>query len=111
MRKVRSNSLLMVFAIILCFILAINCIKGLSSNISNNTLSFESFLTYLSNAPAVVPNFSVSDFSITGDWGWFDFFRRFLNIFTGIFGVSCFLADYIMRVLNYFFYFIKFLFV
>ena len=73
-------------------------------------LSFSSFLDYLTTSPTIIPSFSVTDFAIVSDWGIFNFFRDFFNIFTQTFGVLIWICSSIFNVLLYLFYFVRFIF-
>lgn len=72
-------------------------------------LTFTGFLEWLSNLNSIDITVNVSNFFIVGDWGWFDFFRNFLNIFAQIFGVIVWFGASFLTVLNYLLSFVLFL--
>lgn len=73
-------------------------------------LSFASFLNWLGSVEDISINFSVESFFIYGNWGIFDGFRSFLNIFTQLFGVIVYLGSQFINIIIFAGQFIAFLF-
>lgn len=95
-----------IFLLLLIFIALIRAGQGmLGSN-----LTFSGLLNFLSNSPAVIAPVNISNFFISSDWGIFNVFRNFFNIFSGLFGVIVWLATNIINIFAYIFYFVRFVF-
>lgn len=99
----KHNVILSVLAIFACIILCINFYKG------NNALTFTSFLNFIQSTPNVGLSYSISDLTISGDWGILDKIREFLNILTTPLSMILYLAVAIINALVYLFYFLKFI--
>lgn len=107
--KVKAKSILLfVASSIFVLLLIIALIRNVNGY---NHISFSSFLDYLSNSPKVIPLLSISDFTITGSWGLFEFLRNFLNIFTQLFGIIIWFGSSIINIFLYAFYFLRYIFV
>lgn len=79
----------------------------------NNTIpTFTSFLEMLTSIKT--PTIPFSDFSFTtiaSDWGIFNGFKSFLNMFVSLFNVLIFLANGLMTLGSYIYFFVRWLFV
>lgn len=94
---------LIVMALILIFIVRL-------SFDSTPTVSFTSFFQYLEGAPNVSISY-VQYLSITGDWGFLDGLRTFLNIIMTCFNVFLWFCRQVLNTLRYLLYFVRFIFV
>lgn len=73
-------------------------------------ISFTTFLEFISNPPAIIPNVNISDFAITGSWGAFNFLKNFFNIFAQLIGIVVWFASSVLNLFAYAFYFIRYIF-
>lgn len=96
----------LIFGVIFLIFFLVAFIKG---TFTGSNLTFTGFLNFLSDCPRVFNNFSLLDFTITGDWGLFDGFRNFLNIFTGLFSIIVFACKSLINVLGFVIEFFGFL--
>ena len=94
--------------IILCAILVTNIIKNL---FSGNTVTFTSFLNYITSVPQISANFSMDTIYISGDWAILDGLRVFLNTIMQPLNLLLFLVKNLWNCLLYIVYFVRFLFV
>ena len=76
-----------------------------------STISFKSLLEYFTTVPDITSSFYLSNFSIGGDWGIFDFLRSFLNIFANFFSVSFSVFGFLIQGLVFIFWCVRFFFV
>lgn len=97
-----------VIFIIFCAILISNIIKTL---FSGNTVSFTSFLNYITSVPQISTNFSMDTIYISTDWGALDFIRIFLNTVMMPLNLLVFISKNLWNCLLYIIYFVKFLMV
>lgn len=72
--------------------------------------TFSEFLDILSNSPTISPNFNIIP-TILGDWGVFNWFRDFVNGLTTIIDFVLWLVQNLFLVLEYMFYFLKWVFI
>lgn len=77
---------------------------------SGQTLTFTGLLDTLANFKAPFPNLSIANNAITAEWGIFNFFKDFLNIFINIFDFATFLAKSMTNLASYIFEIIRFVF-
>lgn len=103
-----KNILFFVFGCVLIVLLSASLIRN-SNN--SSSISFTSFLEYLSNSPDFSLSVSISDFRIVADWGFFNSLRDFFNIFTVSFGFIVWFFTSVVNCLIYAFYFLRFLLV
>lgn len=79
---------------------------------SKSIPTFTSFLELLTTVKT--PSIPFSDFSFTAiasDGGIFDFLKNFLNMFVALFNVIVFLANGLMSLGSYVYFFVRWLFV
>lgn len=108
-RSVHSPNFSIIFRvifIIFCAILISNIIKTL---FSSNTVTFTSFLNYITSVPQISTNFSMETIYISTDWGVFDFVRIFLNTIMMPINLSVFISRNLWNCLLYIIYFVRFL--
>lgn len=106
----QAVSVMGILGIFTAILLILSLIGSLRSGASGYTFSFVGLLEYLSNAPKIVPQFSLVAFSIGGDWGLFDFLRHFFNLFGKIFGFGSWFCLLIWNAIQYIAYFFSFIF-
>lgn len=94
-------------AIIFTIVLIGNVIR---ISLNADTFTFTAFLEYISNAPAVDISF-VELWNLGGNWGVFEFLRNFFNMFGSVLSFLVWLGKNIISVLQYVFYFVRFIFV
>lgn len=75
-----------------------------------SVLSFSSFLDWLSNRSSFKISINISDYFIGGDWGLFDGFRNFLNIFAQLSGCLAWLGANLINIIIFLAQFLLFLF-
>lgn len=85
---ITSNIILTIFIVL--FIIAFSRVL-----FGGVPLTFSGFLQKLTTVPDIVLDTSVIDFSLTGSWGWFDFFRDFINSLIGIVNVTVYWSSLI----------------
>ena len=61
-------------------------------------LTFAGFLENLSSAPQITISGFI-DLTIVGDWGFFEFFRSFLNFFTSALSLLIYIASNLINLL------------
>lgn len=91
----KANLVINVFAIIIALLFIANYIRLASSS---GFLTFESFIQQCSTF-SQFPLTNFIDLRIIADWGIFNFFRDFLNIFSTILSISLYLGGNIMNSL------------
>lgn len=96
-----------IMALILALLLVANIFR---QAFSGADLSFASFLSWLGSVEDISINFSIESFFINGNWGIFDGFRSFLNIFTQLFAVIVYLGTQLINLVLFLGQFIAFLF-
>lgn len=108
----RNDNLSILVRILSSCILAILCFIILSRGIKPDySFSFTGFLDFLSNAPSIsIPSLNVADI-FAGDWGIFDFLRTFLSSLAEVANLLIFLANCVLHVLSFVFYFLNYIFV
>ena len=109
--KVNSSFLrvfIRVIFIIICVLLIFNFARKLSFN---TDLSFSAFLNLLGSVDSFDIKVNISSFTINGDWGLFDGFRNFLNIFANLFGVIVYLGANLVNLFVFIGQFLTFMFV
>lgn len=99
-----------ILGIFVAILLILSLIGSLRSGAGGYTFSFSGLLEYLSNAPQINPEFSLSKWTIDGDWGLFDFLRDFFNLNAKIMGFATWFSILIWNALEYVAYFFSFLF-
>lgn len=92
------------FAFVVCVAIVFNVLRN------GDTLTFTSFLQFLSEQGQNFNFVSFVDYSITSDWLVFNFLRDFLNIFIQIFNVAIYLSKLFIQLIVFTFNFVKFLF-
>lgn len=100
--EVVSNVFVILFAIL--FIISLFRVMY-----NNELLTFTGLLETLSDAPTITLPAAL-DYTITADWGFFNFFRQFLNMFTSLFSVLVFVAAAIVQVVIYIYWILNYLF-
>lgn len=103
-RFVDSIGILKIIFLLLLLVMVFRSLSGV------NSISFTSFLTWLRDFHPLLQNFSFVDLSIVGDWGIFNFFKDFLNIFMQVISVAVFVCKAIVNFISYVFGFVRFLF-
>lgn len=78
---------------------------------SITTISFKSLLEYFTTVPDITSSFYLSNFSIGGDWGLFEFLRNFLNIFANFFSVTFSVFGFLIQGLIFIFWCVRFFFI
>ena len=101
--KIRTN----IIIIICCILLFLSLIRTVYNK---DSVSLVSFVDFLQTAPNIAFS-SFVDFTITADWGVFNFLRSFLNIFTGALSVLIFIGASIVQVIIYLMWIIGYIFV
>ncbi len=75
------------------------------------SITFDGFLSVLENAPVFpVELLSQLDFTITLDWGVFNFLRDFINLFAPVLTVLSFVGLLLYNAIAYLLYFLRWLF-
>lgn len=97
-----------VLGLILICILTVMLFRVLNNAPAN--ITFNSFLDYISNVPDI-KFVNISDFSIVGDWGFFDFLRDFLNLFTKFIGFSIWFGQNVTNLIIWLFYIVSYIFI
>lgn len=96
-----------ILLIIICTVLIGSIIRIV---FGGSNFTFTSFLSYLQNVPQIsIGNFNL--FTINGDWGLIDFFRRFLNSIMSILNFGVWMCSQLVNCVFYLLYFVKYLFV
>ena len=113
-RKFRDNlknihfynrfTILTLFLCLLFFVAFFRSING------SEPLTFTGLLETLSNSPKIALT-SFIDFSISGDWGFFDFFRDFINVLGSVLSVIVWLFSQLIQCLQYFVFIVDFVFI
>ncbi|MBE5735420.1 MAG: hypothetical protein E7361_03135 [Clostridiales bacterium] len=103
-----SKMILRILLITACMLLIINFARSL---FAGNDLSFSSFLEWLGNVDSAYFDVGITDFTIYGNWGVFDFLRGFLNIFTGLFSVIVFFCANLINLIFFVLQFVRFIFI
>ena len=101
---------LMIFkllGIFLAFLIIISLIRKVNAG---TPVTFSSFLNWLGDVNSFHLGVNISDFTISSDWGMFNFFKEFLNIFTTSFGVISFIGSNLINLLVFLGQFLLFLF-
>lgn len=96
--------------LVISFLILFIALFWLTRNTAN-PLTFAGFLEFLSGLNSVDVTFSISQFSISGNWGVLDFLRNFFNVFATFLGVIAWLGVNVYNVAMYLIQFIQFLFV
>ena len=91
----KASYIIEVLAIIFAIILIANLIRVTSNS---GFLTFESFINQCSNFTSI-PLIRMNDLTISANWGLFNFFRDFINLFTAPLTVSIFLATNVINAL------------
>lgn len=107
-RLARFVTFLRVLALVFCIVLFVRLFWSLRGSSSN--LTFTGLLDWFSNLNSLDVNVDVGDYVIRGDWGIFNGFKNFLNIFTQSFGVIVWLFSNFLNLLLYCVSFVRFLF-
>ena len=107
LKNVHSYSRLTILSLLLCLLFIIAFFRSVNGS---EPLTFTGLLETLSNSPKIaLTNFL--DFSINGDWGFFDFFRDFINLLSSILSVIVWLFSQLIQCIQYFVYIINFVFI
>lgn len=102
-RVASSNVNFLLYFLYLSFcLLLIVCLFRVASGME--PLTFTALLEGLNNCPSIMPNGFVN-LTIDGDWGIFEFFRHFLNIFTGGLSILLFTGALLVQVVVFICYF------
>lgn len=107
-RGVMVKSSLTLGTLVLVILILISFVHFLNGG---HPITFISFLEWISSFDVPYIDNVYVDYSITSDWGPFNFFRNFLNIFTNIFAVFAYLFRSIVNVVSYCVGVVHFLFV
>lgn len=94
-KSYKANLVINVLAIIIALLFIANFIRLANSS---GFLTFESFIQQCSTF-SQFPLTNFIDLRIVADWGFFNFFRDFLNIFSVLLSVSLYLGANIMNSL------------
>lgn len=106
----RSGSFFSIFRIFVLLLIIIS----FSYFIRNGTyvdFSFQSLIERLADCPDVSLSFSNINLHIGGDWGFFDFFRGFLNQFTGAMEVMVTFTGFMVQMFVVLFYLLRLFFI
>lgn len=98
-----------IFRIVLFILLSVTLYDYLNTGIITN-YSFSSLLNIFANAPKVDTSWAMIDLTIYADWGDFDFFRGFINMFSAVIEYSLFIVSALWQGLHYIVYFLTSLF-
>ena len=101
------SSMYRVLSIVLSLLIVVALMRSL---LGFQPIYFSSFLESLSQSPTVDITLSMTDLTIVGDWGLFDFLRNFINLFTGVISLLSFFATGLINLVLYLLYFSRFLF-
>ena len=108
-RRESFNSVAPVLGIVLLVLLVVVLIRRFKG--VNSYPTFTGFLEYFTNIKAPsIPFLSEVSNGITADWGWFNFFRDFLNGFMSIVDVLIFFVNGLISVVSYIVIFFNWLF-
>lgn len=107
-RLLYFRSVFSIIVLFFLFILAVNLFRKINSG---SSVSFSAFLEFLGSLDSFTVNFSISDFTIGGNWGIIDGLRNFINVFAYFLGVTLWMFLNLYNCLVYIFRFIQFLFV
>lgn len=93
---------------VITFILLVSCLVGVLVDSSYEFQGTTTLLKTLSTAP-VMDSALLLDLipSISADWGLFNWFRDFLNLFVSAINLLIFFGGNMLNVLIYVFYFLK----
>lgn len=97
-----------ILGLIFCIILFVRLFWSVRSN--SSSLTFTGLLDWFSNLNSLDISINVSNYEISGDWGIFNGFKNFLNIFAKAFGVIVWLFANLLNLLLYCISFLQFLF-
>lgn len=107
----RSVSSYSIFKIIILIAIAFILIRILFSG-NNQVFNFQSFLEQLQSMPQISTSFkSFFERTIVTDWGWFNFFRDFINSLMSIISILAWLFGALLDVVRFIVSFLKMLFV
>ena len=81
--KINSNNSMSLFAFIILVLFIISYSHFVRTGQLFN-FSFKSLIDYLSGMPDITFTLSKVDLTIYADWGFFNFLRDFINIFSGL---------------------------
>lgn len=96
-----------ILTFLLCLLFVVAFFRSINGS---EPLTFTGLLETLSNSPKIALT-SFFDFSISGDWGFFDFFRDFINILGSVLSVVVWLFSQLIQCIQYFVYIINFVFI
>lgn len=96
------TSLLFGFVVV---IIVVNVFRRANSGVD---LSFNGFLSMLSNSNSYSINVNISDFSINADWGLLNGLKNFFNVFANIFGVVVWLGSNLLNLVLFLGQFVAF---
>lgn len=97
-RGLPYSSIFRIFSIVLLLVLVTSLIMKLQGN--SGTLTFESFINFLSTAPQISPSFAVIP-KFTADIGIFQFFADFINYLSTIVNILVFLFKNLLNLVTY----------
>lgn len=93
--------------IVLFILLFMNLFYGALGN--TEPITFTSFFQYMSEIPYDFSGWFNIDLTIQGNWGWFDFFREFINqissmlsLSVSVVGLIGFVFVFLLRVITFF---------
>ena len=108
MKSSSKNIVLNVLFVIILSLLIVNFARNFASN--DNMLTFQGLMEYLSNIETI-PLIPINSLNIGGDWGWFNFIRDFLNLFTGLMTIAIWISTSAINCVVYLFKFVQLCFV
>lgn len=106
----RSGFSLGIFKIIIFCLVLVVLYRYLRTGAPSD-FSFKSLIEILSNAPVIDFGLADFDFTIYSNWGWANFLRDYINLFTDIWELLFSLVNMIWQGLIFLFYIVRSLFV
>jgi len=93
-----------ILSIIFCLLLVINVFRNVFNGGSSIVqVNFTGLLNSLSDYPTISFTNTISNFTITADWGFLNGLRNFINIFMKAVGLIVFLANNLTSMLSFVF--------
>lgn len=97
-RLATSSIVLRVLSLVFLLVLFTSLVMKLQGN--SSTLTFESFINFISTAPQISPSFAVIP-KFTADIGIFQFFADFINYLSTILNILVFLFKNLLNLITY----------
>ena len=91
-----SSMFIAIFSSILLVLVMLSVIKN------GDTMTFTSFLDFLSSNSSTFDFVNYVDYSIVGDWGLFNFLRDFFNLFIQVLNLAIYLTKIFIALIKFF---------